>query len=119
MLEWFTLAESCYPHIAEVIELGKSYESRPLSIIKVFNLFFKTIKTLQLLVISTLRYPFPEAHLYTRYASLYLKIGKVQQHEKPAIWIDAGIHAREWIATSTAIYLIDKVRIILHRKLNY
>lgn len=43
MLEWFTLAESCYPHIAEVIELGKSYESRPLSIIKVFNLFFQTI----------------------------------------------------------------------------
>jgi len=31
-------------------------------------------------------------------------------HEnKPIIWIDAGMHAREWIAPATAIYLIDKL----------
>ncbi|KAL7061710.1 hypothetical protein AAHC03_0262 [Spirometra sp. Aus1] len=27
----------------------------------------------------------------------------------PIIWIDAGIHAREWIAPATALYLIDKL----------
>jgi len=27
----------------------------------------------------------------------------------PAIYIDAGIHAREWIAQSSLLYIIDKV----------
>ena len=26
---------------------------------------------------------------------------------KPAIFIDAGIHAREWIAPATALYMVD------------
>jgi len=30
---------------------------------------------------------------------------------RPAIWIDAGIHAREWIAITTAVYFIRQVRI--------
>ena len=29
--------------------------------------------------------------------------------DKPAIWIDAGIHAREWIAPATALYVISQV----------
>jgi len=28
---------------------------------------------------------------------------------KPAIWIDAGMHAREWIAPATALHIINKV----------
>ncbi|CAL8085782.1 unnamed protein product [Calicophoron daubneyi] len=28
---------------------------------------------------------------------------------KPMVWIDAGIHAREWIAPASAIYLIDRL----------
>ena len=28
---------------------------------------------------------------------------------KPAIFIDAAMHAREWIAPSTAVYIIDHV----------
>jgi len=30
---------------------------------------------------------------------------------KPAIWIDAGMHSREWIAPATALYVINKVRV--------
>ena len=33
----------------------------------------------------------------------------VPQADKPIVWVDAGIHAREWIAPATALYLIDKV----------
>lgn len=29
--------------------------------------------------------------------------------QKPIIWIDAGIHAREWIAPMTGFYLISKL----------
>jgi len=27
----------------------------------------------------------------------------------PAVWVDAGIHAREWIAPATALYIIDQI----------
>ena len=26
-----------------------------------------------------------------------------------AVWIDCGIHAREWISPATCVYFIDKV----------
>ncbi|XP_023225761.1 carboxypeptidase B-like [Centruroides sculpturatus] len=36
-----------------------------------------------------------------------LKIGNPGNHNKPVIWIDAGIHSREWVAPATALFLID------------
>ena len=30
-------------------------------------------------------------------------------HGKPNIWIEAGIHAREWIAPAMATYIIDQL----------
>lgn len=38
-----------------------------------------------------------------------LHLSKPGEKEKPAIFIDAGIHAREWIAPATAIYMIDQL----------
>ena len=31
----------------------------------------------------------------------------------PAVWIDAGLHAREWIAPATAVYILQQV--LAHR----
>ena len=28
---------------------------------------------------------------------------------KPAVWIDAGIHAREWVSPATALYFINQL----------
>ena len=39
-----------------------------------------------------------------------LQVGKDVGRWKPAIFIDAAMHAREWIAPSTAVYIIDYVR---------
>jgi len=40
-----------------------------------------------------------------------LKVLKISTggFNKPAIWLDAGIHAREWAAPATALYTIDKL----------
>jgi len=37
-----------------------------------------------------------------------IKIGKAGAN-KPGFWIDAGIHAREWIAPATAVYIINEL----------
>ena len=37
-------------------------------------------------------------------------------NEKEGFWIDAGIHAREWIAPAVATYFIDRVRTAYSRQ---
>uniref|UniRef100_A0A1I7VAK1 Peptidase_M14 domain-containing protein n=1 Tax=Loa loa TaxID=7209 RepID=A0A1I7VAK1_LOALO len=38
-----------------------------------------------------------------------VKLGTKDSNSKPVIWIDAGIHAREWAAVHTALYLIKQL----------
>lgn len=38
-----------------------------------------------------------------------LKVGKPGGYNKPGIWIDGGIHAREWPSPHTAIYFIQQL----------
>lgn len=38
-----------------------------------------------------------------------IKISNGASNGKRKIWIDAGLHAREWIGPSTAMYFINKV----------
>ena len=40
-----------------------------------------------------------------------IKIGKAATdgRVKPAVWIDAGIHAREWVSPATALYFINQL----------
>ncbi|XP_015110096.1 carboxypeptidase B [Diachasma alloeum] len=58
-----------YNKTTQLIEIGKSYEGRPIYVVKISS------------------------------------GGK----NKPAIFIDAGIHAREWIAPSTALYALHQL----------
>ena len=39
---------------------------------------------------------------------MFLQLG-TSGVNKPAIWLDGGIHAREWIAVAAALNIIDKV----------
>ena len=41
----------------------------------------------------------------------YLQITNGDGQAKDGFWVDAGIHAREWIAPATATYFIDRVSI--------
>jgi hypothetical protein len=45
---------------------------------------------------------------YQNRALTAIKIGKPGSN-KPAVWIDGGIHAREWITTATVVYIINEL----------
>ncbi|XP_066585213.1 carboxypeptidase B-like [Prorops nasuta] len=53
---------------------------------------------------------------YERRPIYAVKIGKGEGGVKPAIVIDAGIHAREWIAPAAVLYFIDQ---LLTNQTNY
>ncbi|XP_018335354.1 carboxypeptidase B-like [Agrilus planipennis] len=48
-------------------------------------------------------------HSYEGREILAIKIGKYNEYDKPIIFIDAGIHAREWISSATALYIINQL----------
>ncbi|KAI9553889.1 hypothetical protein GHT06_019159 [Daphnia sinensis] len=62
---------STYPNRVELINIGTSYEKRPLYVVRIFNCSSPVVK--------------------------------------PAIWIDGGIHAREWISPALATYIIRQL----------
>ncbi|CAG7729391.1 unnamed protein product [Allacma fusca] len=68
---WEDSLASNYPDLVEVLDIGKSFEGRPLRVIKI-----STSKT---------------------------------NEKKPAIWIDGGIHAREWISPATVTYMANEL----------
>uniref|UniRef100_A0A0N8E6M5 Carboxypeptidase B2 n=1 Tax=Daphnia magna TaxID=35525 RepID=A0A0N8E6M5_9CRUS len=62
---------STYPSRVELINIGTSYEKRPLYVVRIFNRSSSVVK--------------------------------------PAVWIDGGIHAREWISPALATYIIRQL----------
>jgi len=60
---------STYPNLVSMVNIGRSYENRPLAAVKIGN---------------------PGTN-------------------KPAAWIDGGIHAREWLTTATMIYIMNEL----------
>ncbi|CAH1795664.1 unnamed protein product [Owenia fusiformis] len=70
--EWLLKICKTYPNLTECINLGMSYENRPIYAIKISTSLDDATK-------------------------------------RQAIWIDAGMHAREWIAPSVALFIIDQL----------
>ncbi|XP_035685603.1 carboxypeptidase B-like [Branchiostoma floridae] len=49
------------------------------------------------------------AHTFEGRRIVAMKIGVAKDTPKRAVWIDAGIHAREWIAPATTLYFIQQL----------
>lgn len=75
-----------YPEIVELIHVGRSYEGRPLTIVKIS---------------------------FDQYDILTTKKGglkrKKKRNSKPGVFIEAGAHGREWISPAVATYLLREL----------
>ncbi|RZF49063.1 hypothetical protein LSTR_LSTR008349 [Laodelphax striatellus] len=73
MMDYLRFLEESYPHLVELITIGKSNQGRPLKVVKISS-------------------------------------GNTEGlDKKPAIWIDAGTHGREWITPAVAMFLIKQL----------
>ncbi|XP_032784983.2 carboxypeptidase B [Daphnia magna] len=68
---FLTYLNTTYPKLVQLINIGSSYEKRPLYVIRISN--------------------------------------SSSPGTRPAIWIDGGIHAREWISPAVATYIIQQL----------
>ncbi|KZR99500.1 putative Carboxypeptidase B, partial [Daphnia magna] len=68
---FLTYLNTTYPRLVQLINIGSSYEKRPLYVIRISSS------------------PSPGT--------------------RPAIWIDGGFHAREWISPAVATYIIQQL----------
>lgn len=66
---WMDTLVSQYPHLVSKQEIGRSYENRPMYVLK-----FSTGGS-----------------------------------KRPAIWIDTGIHSREWVSQATGVWTANKI----------
>jgi len=48
-----------------------------------------------------------------------IKIGKSTGQPKKVFWLDAGIHAREWVSTATALYIVNELLTKYQSNSNY
>ncbi|XP_006633484.2 carboxypeptidase A2 [Lepisosteus oculatus] len=67
--DWMDTLAADYPHLVSKVQIGFSYEQRPMYALK-----FSTGSS-----------------------------------SRPAIWIDAGIHSREWVTQATAVWTANKI----------
>ncbi len=83
-----------HPNLITKVHIGNSYENRPMYALKVKS------DTVQ---IFTVQYRFCLIYLHW----FQFSTGGVS---RPAIWVDAGIHSREWVTQASAVWIANKVR---------
>ena len=94
-MQWMLDLEAVYPNVAELMYLNKTFLGRDLLGIKVHTYLQNGCENTYLFAIAI-----QISDNSTQRSSKF---------EKPKIWIDAGMHAREYIATSTVLYMIHQV----------
>lgn len=80
-----------YPLNVELIHIGRSFEGRPLVIVKIFNFENETSNKKM------------KNHKKVSYKT------KLKKNRKPAIFIECGAHGREWISPAVCTWIINRL----------
>lgn len=89
-----------HPYLVHMFSIGKSYEGRPLYVLQVGQMGGETVENVTRLFVFRII-------LKTVFASCQL--GKRSRPQKKAVWIDCGVHAREWIGPAFCQWFVKEV----------
>ncbi|XP_046803099.1 uncharacterized protein LOC111675157 [Lucilia cuprina] len=89
-----------FPHLVELIHIGRSYEGRPLIVMK--------IESKEAAAVNTAHYP---AHQRNKLRHKK-RIGLAN-----AVFIEAGTHGMEWIGPATATWIINELLRIMKKNI--
>lgn len=81
-------------HLVDLFSVGKSYEGRPLYVLQVGG-------KLQLSDMQDYKTP--------NWEVMPCQVGKRSRRQKKAVWIDCGVHAREWIGPAFCQWFVREV----------
>jgi hypothetical protein len=89
---------TAYPNIAEVVEIGRSFQDRPITVLVISNM--KTGTTIDKhIVLRNMR----------KEPNTQNVVPMKAYQGKPGIWIDGGTHGNEFTGTEVCLYTIDKL----------
>lgn len=101
-----------YPELVTSIKIGKSSEGRDLKLIKIGSKkpsfpsnSQSNSQSSQLNSQSSLSFPPSSQSDSVSFPSSSQSSQETSSGKKPGIYIDAGLHAREWISVTTALYV--------------
>lgn len=94
---WMDTLVAQFPKLVTKQEIGRTYENRPMYVLKVGV-------NPSLCVCVCVR---TAEGLSTHSLPLQFSTGG---SKRPAIWLDTGIHSREWVSTATGVWTANKVR---------
>ncbi len=112
---WMFEMNRTHPHLVDLFSIGQSYEGRPLYVLqvkaegrdgKIMARFGHT---------HTHTHTHTHIFVLTRRCSLPLscQLGKRTRPFKKAVWIDCGVHAREWIGPAFCQWFVKEVCAVL------
>lgn len=101
---WMDTLVAQFSHLVTKQEIGRTYENRPMYVLKVGVALGGGCVCAAVAVCAFA----PHA------VSLQFGTGG---SGRPAIWLDTGIHSREWVSTATGVWTANKVPTSLHSSL--
>ncbi|NXY76077.1 CBPA1 Carboxypeptidase, partial [Glareola pratincola] len=91
--DWMDVLVDDHPNLISKIQIGQSYEKRPLYVLKVSTG-------------GNLALPSPGRARGSKPPPLQFSTGG---SNRSAIWLDTGIHSREWITQATGVWTANKI----------
>lgn len=103
---WMFEMNRTHSDLVDMFSIGKSYEGRPLYVLQVRKRAWDIHKKEKI-----------NTHTHTRTAAwtnkltvlVYCQLGKRSRPQKKAVWIDCGVHAREWIGPAFCQWFVKEV----------